>query len=470
MIKDSSKHLFDVIIVWKLDRFARNRYDSAHYKAMLRRNGVKVISAKENISDGPEGIILESMLEGFAEYYSAELLQKVLRGMTENALKCRTNGSRMPLGFYSDDDNKYQIDEKAAPIVREVFTRYADGETVTEIINDFNARGIKTAVGKPFNKNSFSKMLHNRRYIGEYKFKDIIVPDGIPQIIPTELFDRVQKRLEKNRKAPARKKAKQSYLLTTKLYCGKCGAFMIGESGTSRRGNSHHYYKCAIAKREKTCDKKTVRKDWIEQLVVKHTIETALSDAMIDKTADAILELQKQDNTVLPMLRGQLKETEKSIDNMLNAIQQGVLTSSTKDRLEELENRKEEIEISIAQEQLKKPMLTKDQIVFWISSFRDGDVSDPKFQQQLIDSFVNAVYLYDDRVVLIYNYKEGTKTITLEEVNEAFGNEAVGSDLGALAVPKQESTPCVCFFVLAALGNRTRACRRQWRMKAGEAA
>ena len=278
-------------------------------------------------------------------------------------------------------------------------------------------------------------MLHNRRYIGEYKFKDIIIPDGIPQIISTELFDRVQKRLEKNRKAPARKKAKQSYLLTTKLYCGKCGAFMIGESGTSRWGNSHHYYKCAIAKREKTCDKKTVRKDWIEQLVVQKTMATALSNVMIEKTADAILELQKQDNTVLPMLRGQLKETEKSI-NMLNAIQQGVLTSSTKDRLEELEKHKEELDVSIMQEQMQKPMLTKEQIIFWISSFWNGDVSDPKFQQRLIDCFVNAVYLYDDRLVLIYNYKEGTKTISLEEVNEVFGNEAVGSDLGALAVPK----------------------------------
>jgi DNA invertase Pin-like site-specific DNA recombinase len=256
MIKDSAKRLFDVIIVWKLDRFARNRYDSAHYKHALRKNDVKVISAKENISNGPEGIILETMLEGFAEYYSAELAQKVLRGMTENALKCRTNGSRIPLGYISDSEHKYQIDPKTALIVLEVFTRYADGETVTEIINDFNSRGIRSVIGNPFNKNSFSKMLHNRRYIGEYRFRDIVIPDGIPQIIPQDLFNRVQERLEKNQKAPARKKAKEHYLLTTKLYCGKCGAFMVGESGTSRWGNLHLYYKCVHAKREKTCNKK----------------------------------------------------------------------------------------------------------------------------------------------------------------------------------------------------------------------
>lgn len=446
MIKDSGKHLFDVVIVWKLDRFARNRYDSAHYKNTLRKNGIKVISAKENISDGPEGIILETMLEGFAEYYSAELAQKVLRGMTENALKCRTNGSRMPLGYIADSEQKYQIDPNTAPIVLEVFTRYADGETVTEIINDFNSRGIKSSIGNPFNKNSFSKMLHNRRYIGEYRFREVIIPDGVPRIIPKDLFDRVQERLKKNVKAPGRKKAKENYLLTTKLYCGKCGAFMVGESGTSRWGNLHSYYKCAHAKREKTCNKKTVRKDWIEQLVVKKTMEIALSDDVIDRTADAILELQKKENTFLPMLRAQLKEVEKGVSNMLNAIQQGVLTSSTKERLEELEKKKEELEISIMQEQLQKPMLTKDQIVFWISTFKRGDMTDPNFQQRLIDCFVNAVYLYDDRLVLIYNYKESTKTISLDEVEDAFNSKGAGSDLVDLAVPKRKSHAwCMAF-------------------------
>ena len=99
MIKDSDKQLFDIVIIWKLDRFARNRYDSAHYKAILKKNGVKVISAKENISEGPEGIILAAMLEGYAEYYSAELSQKIRRGQKENALKGRTNGCGVPLGY-----------------------------------------------------------------------------------------------------------------------------------------------------------------------------------------------------------------------------------------------------------------------------------------------------------------------------------------------------------------------------------
>ena len=123
MIKDSGKRLFDMIIVWKLDRFARNRYDSARYKAALKKNGVKVVSATEVISDGAEGIILESVLEGYAEYYSADLSEKVVRGMTENALKSKYNGGTLPIGYQIDSDQCFQLDPLTAPFVHEAFQR-----------------------------------------------------------------------------------------------------------------------------------------------------------------------------------------------------------------------------------------------------------------------------------------------------------------------------------------------------------
>ena len=142
MIKDSGKKSFDVVIVWKLDRFSRNRYDSAKYKAMLKKNDVRVLSATEAISEGAEGIILESVLEGMAEYYSADLAEKVTRGMTENALKCRFNGGTVPFGYMIDEEQHYQINPAQAPLVIEMFRRYAGGESITEIIEDLNARGI----------------------------------------------------------------------------------------------------------------------------------------------------------------------------------------------------------------------------------------------------------------------------------------------------------------------------------------
>jgi len=122
MIKDSAKELFEIVLVWKLDRFSRDRYDSAHYKHILKKNGVKVISAKEHISEGPEGIILEAMLEGYAEYYSAELSQKIRRGQKENALKCKNNGGNTPLGYVVGTDGVLAVDPLTAPLVTEIFT------------------------------------------------------------------------------------------------------------------------------------------------------------------------------------------------------------------------------------------------------------------------------------------------------------------------------------------------------------
>lgn len=394
MIKDSGKKLFDIVIVWKLDRFARSRTDSAMNKVILKKNGVKVISAKENISEGPEGIILEAMLEGYAEYYSVDLSEKIVRGLTENALKCKYNGGGLPLGYKTDAGQHFIIDPMTAPIVQEVFQRYADGETIVEIADSLNTKGITSSKGSKFSKNSsLHNMLKNRKYIGEYKYRDIIHPDGIPAIISKELFDIVQERMERNKKAPAAKKADEEYILTTKLFCGLCGRFMAGESGRSHTGTVYYYYKCSSAKRNTGCKKKAVKKEAIERLVVTKTKELVFQDDTINRLADSIVELQKKESTVLPHLQRQLQETDKGIENMLNAIQQGIITSATKQRLDELETRKEELEISIAQEKMQKPMLTKEKIVFWISRFKDGDIDDPIYRRNIIDIFVNSVYI-----------------------------------------------------------------------------
>lgn len=279
-------------------------------------------------------------------------------------------------------------------------------------------------------------MLRYRRYIGEYIYRDTVVPGGIPAIIPQELFDRVQERLEKNKKAPAREKAEVNYLLTTKLYCGKCGAFMVGESGTSRMGVVHYYYKCVNAKRGKTCDKKTVQKDWIESFVVDYTMKTTLADNVIERMADAVMELQQGENTVLPALKNQLKDTRKSIENIVDAIQNGMFHPSIKQRMDELKAAREQLEISIAQEEMQKPMLTKERVIFWISRFKNGNVNDMAFRQRFIDTFVNAIYLYDDIIVLTYNFKDGTGTISLDQVEKSLDEaENSGSDLRACAPP-----------------------------------
>ena len=291
MIKDSERKLFDIVLVWKLDRFARNRYDSARYKTQLKKNGVKLMSATEVISDGPEGIILESVLEGYAEYYSADLAEKVVRGQTENVLKGRCNGGRGTFGYTLDAERRFHIDPGTSPFVLEAFKRYKEGATMKEIRDWMNLEGVKNPVGGAMTYNSVEHMLKNRRYIGELKFRDIVVPDAIPPLVPMELFEEVQVKISKNKKAPARRKAEDDYLLTTKLFCGHCGALMFGESGTSRTGDVHRYYKCAAAKKRKSCNKKAVRKQWLEDLVVSETMKLIQNDAVIDSLVAAVMEL-----------------------------------------------------------------------------------------------------------------------------------------------------------------------------------
>ena len=431
MMKDSAKGLFDFVLVWKLDRFARNRYDSAHNKAILRKHGVKVISATEPISEDSTGILLESLLEGYAEFFSAELSEKVIRGMTENALKCKYNGAGIPVGYYVDDEQHFQVNETTAPLVVEAFEMYADrGKPVREIVDILNEKGLVTSNKKPMSINSVTYMLKNRKYIGEYKYRDIVTPNGIPAIVPKDLFDRVQERMTKNKKAPARTKATQdNYLLTTKLFCGLCGAYMVGESGTSKTRKVHQYYKCVTAKKRKGCPKKSARKDWIENLVVNETLAMLGDDAVVNYIIELVMETQNRESTALPMLKEQLAGTEKGIENMLNAIQQGVLTSSTKQRLDELEVAKSDLEVKILQEEIQRPLITEEFLRFTLHKFRDIDVSNQEQRQWLIDIFVNSVYLYDDRIVFTFNYKDGTKTVSLKDIE--------GSDLARLGAPLQ---------------------------------
>ena len=201
-------------------------------------------------------------------------------------LKCKFNGGTLPIGYITDEEQHFQIEPLTAPFVLDVFKKYDKGATMKELRDWLNENGIRNKLGKPLNFNSIQHMLSNRRYIGEYKYRDIVVPDGIPVIVPEDLFDRVQEKLAQNRKAPARHKAEDDYLLTTKLFCGYCGAYLCGESGKSRNGTVHHYYKCVSVKKKRTdCKKKPVRKQWLEDLVVNEVMKVVMDDQTIEAIA-----------------------------------------------------------------------------------------------------------------------------------------------------------------------------------------
>ena len=434
--------------MYTLDRFARNRYDSAIYKAKLKKNGVRVFYAKQPMPDTPEGIILESVLEGYAEYYSENLSRNIKRGMKENALQCiATGGAGMCLGYTVGEDRKYKIDPVGAKIVQEIFQMYADGKSATQIIEYCNKQGYKTSRGNAFNKNSLRTMLKNDKYIGVYRYMDVEIPGGVPAIIDKALFDKVQSMLTHNKQTRARTKAHNDYLLTTKLFCGHCGSAMVGESGTSKSGKLHYYYKCVDRKRKHNCTKEVEKKDWIEEVVVRFTVQTVLTDPTIDHIATKAMEIidkESADTTYLTGLRDQLKDTNKKIKNLIAAIEQGIITSSTKDRLAELEEDKKNIEGSIAREEMKKPLLTKERIKYWLVSFKSGDINDVEYRRKVIDTLVNSIYVYDTddggrKIVFTFNIS-GQNTATLS-----------CSDITGSAPPKG-ANPNTLFFVKHCFG------------------
>lgn len=448
LIKDSEKGHFDAVIMYTLDRFARNRYDSAIYKAKLKKNGVRVYYAKQPMPDTPEGIILESVLEGYAEYYSENLSRNIKRGLKENALQCiATGGAGLPLGYAVGEDRKYIVEPVGAKIVQEIFQLYADGMSATQIINHCNERGYKTVRGNSFNKNSLRTMLKNDKYIGVYRFMDVEVEGGVPAIIDRELFDKVQAMLQHNYSARARTKAKEDYLLTAKLFCGHCGSAMVGESGTSKSGRLHYYYKCTDRKRKHDCVKKVEKKDWIEELVVRFTVQQVLTEENIDRISTKAMELYEKesaDTSYIDGLRSQLKEVQKKIKNLMTAIEQGIITSATKDRLEELEAEKNDIEGQISREEMKKPLLTKDRIMYWLLSFKSGDINDNEYRRKVIDTLVNSVYVFDDgdkgrRIVFTFNISgQNTATLTCSDI--------------ACSAPPNSANPNTLFFVKHCFG------------------
>lgn len=417
MIRDSARKRFQFVIVWKLDRFARNRYDSASYKYKLKRNNVRVLYAKEAIPDGPEGILLESVLEGSAEYYSANLSQNVKRGLRDNALDCKANSGSLPMGYRKGADGKYELDPVGAPAVRKVFEMYTDGHTLEDIARYMNASGLTTARGNKFTKYSFYTILRNRRYTGVYLYTDIEVPGGCPQIIPQDLFDRAQALLLRNKKAPAAANTDAQYILTGKLFCGLSGHGMVGESGVSKNKRIYYYYKCSDQKKGNGCKKKPAQQQWLEDLVIDTTVSYVLSDEVINQIADSTITQQEKDisNSMVPSLKLQLNTISSSLKNVMSAIEQGIITSTTKQRLVELEQQRIDCIAAIEKERASITHFTKEQIVAWLRKFREGDSSDIEYRRTLVDSFIAAIYLFDNELRIVYNFHEGECAISLED-------------------------------------------------------
>lgn len=428
MLVDSASGSFDTVITWKNDRLARNRYDAAVNKKHLFDNGVKIVYAAESIPDGAEGIILEGLLESLSEYYSIDLMQKSIRGKKESVRKGKYIGGRVPFGYEIDKNKKFVINQDAAVIVQKIFNMYVDGVKAADIARELDAQGLKNGNGKEWTRVNLGQILQNKTYTGIYSAFGDVTKDAMPVIISNDIFERAQVIRSKNRKTGGRNKAKNKYLLSGKLFCAKCGSTMNGNySPIKTPPYKRCYYVCMTRKEKKTCDLKSLHRDVIDKIVLDTTINLVLNDDFIKKVAFELVnftQLENESMQILATMENELKEVKNKIKNLMKAVEDGIATKSTTSRILELETREDEILNAIQMEKLKNftPEISQEQVIFWLSSFKNGDINDEVFIDKLIKFFVKRVEASDEVVRIYYNYVDEQANIFLNKGRDIDGS------------------------------------------------
>lgn len=437
MLKDSDKKAWDYVLCYKLDRFSRNKYEMAIHRKHLKDNGVKILSAMENIPDSPEGILLESLLEGMNQYYSEELSQKTKRGLRETRIKGNYMGGPINYGYSIKHENigdqiaaKVVINETEAPILLHIFEAYAAGNRIPDIVRELDDKGIKNR-GNPFTVNSIYFMLQQEKYTGVYNFNGETFTHIYPAIIPKELFQIVRKRIDKNK--TGKHVIGVDYFLMGKCYCGYCGKQLRSAAGTTTDGTILRYYRCPYSKKDVNCHNKSVRKEVLEQIVIDaltNEITKPENIALITDNVFALYTAKFTDDSDLHRYEKELAATDKAIKNILAAIEEGIFTPSTKQRLTELEEKKIRLEQAITIESAKeKNMLTKTDIERYICD------AVKLTAKQMVELLVERIDVYADKICIKLKYSDTpikpptdfsdtAQTDTLQEFSDAAANNA----------------------------------------------
>jgi len=417
--RDAQRRKFSTIIAYKSNRISRNMMSALIFENEMSTLNIQVLYAKEEFGNNAAGRFALRTMMNVNQFYSENLAEDIRRGMEDNALKCKSNGA-VPFG-YKTVDGIYTIYEPEAAVVREIFTRAAAREPFADIAADLNRRGIKTKAGNEWGRSSFHRIFRNEKYIGVYEFGDIRTEDGIPSIVSKELFYTVNNYLKNKKNPQGKHRENGDYLLTGKLFCGECGSAMVGISGTGRHGETHYYYSCNGKRLKKgpKCTKANVQRDFIEQAIASAVRDYILQDDVMEWIANAVDDYQQnqKNNSEMSLLQNQLTDIQKSIKNLLNAIEQGIITPTTKQRMLELEDEHSKVEMKIAVLKSETIEVSRDQVIGWLESFRTGDVGDKDFQRGLFKSFLKAAYLYDDgRLKVVFDpiNKGGKSDIEIE--------------------------------------------------------
>ena len=424
------------LIIWKTDRLGRDRCELAIAKKKIRDSGTYIHCISEAIPEGTsESIILESIIDGMAEFYSYNLSSNVKRGLKYTA----ENGLfyKKIYGYKKGPDKHYEIDDDTAPVVVRIFNEYASGKGMVEICDSLNAQGLTTINNGVFTVNGLRSILKNRSYIGEYSYNGIVIPDGMPQIISIALFDKAQEQLKANKRAAKRTFDEDTdeprYWLTGKLYCGLCQTAMCGMHGTSETGRKYYYYSCGNhRKKTGTCKKKDVPKAVIENAVI-YVLKTILNDtenlASLAVDISAYYKKNYNDDSYLKALESELKTTEKSLNNLVKALEQGIFSETTQNRLVELENQKKFLTETIVLEQTKQKLAVDEMSIrHFFEKYQNADLQDEQIRDTILEYFIDKIYVYDDKLVVCCYYTDSIENgyqVKFKDVEKKFDSFAL---------------------------------------------
>ena len=455
MMRDAEDGKFQYVLAWKSNRMGRNMMQAMVNESRLMDCGVKVFYAEEDFDDSAAGRFALRSMMNVNQFYSDNLAEDVRRGLMDNASKCMANG-RQPLGYKRGEGGKVVVDEPAAAIVREIYTRIASGEMFMDIARDLNRRGIKTQSGSEWNKSSFKVLCRNERYRGIYIYGDTRIEGGIPPIVDDVLWYKVQEVLKvKKSKNRHHCPSDEDYLLTGKLRCGKCGGYMIGMSGRSKTGDVHHYYACQNRRVGHTCDKKNIRRDVVEPAVAQAIKQYCLTDDAIEWITDQTIAYWEDEDRKLQIdsIENDLSAVQSSISNVMKAIEMGVITETTRDRLIELERQQTDLKSKLALAKEEIVHVDRKDLISSLLAFRHGNVHDRAYQEKLFNAFLIAVYVYDDdHLKLVFNSfgKDDTVNIALDlgenDDNLGLSDVSKSSPILSNGQPKRHpNTPDVFF-------------------------
>ena len=421
------------LILWKTDRLSRDRIDAVLAKKRLRECGVKITYVAEAIPEDDEAtqILMESIYEAMAASFIVSHRKNVMRGLTYNAENALYNGRKV-FGYTGKPDQKYQVNTDTAPIVRRIFKDYAEGVPMQKICNTLNDAGLRTARGNEFTVGTLHGILKNRAYIGEYKFGSVIVPDGIPRLVSDDVFLAVQEKLRANSrggKGAVRKVRPdttiEDYWLSGKIYCGLCGEALQGISGKNKIGNPYHYYSCKNHRRH-LCPLKNQRKELMEMIVLYVIQELFRQPAyriLVSGMCYAYhVSQNKGSEAYEDSLQARLKEVDVKLANLIKAIEKGIFGDTMSEQMNILESQKIMLKDALLAEQnRKKYALKQEDILRYLDSFV-GDINNPDTRRHLLDSFIDKIYVFPDKLVITFHYTDDRRELPFEEMKQLIEN------------------------------------------------